>query len=84
VTGALHPDTLEEFLMPIRFWKKEDPNDMLYSRNMEPLHISTLEFGRDALDLKFPLKHGLAEAVPSFGRLVPLTLYYTIPSSQGI
>jgi len=40
---------------------------------MEPLHISTLEFGRDSLDRKFPLKHGLAKAVPSFGRLVPLT-----------
>jgi len=51
VNGALHLDTVEEFLMPIKFWKKEGPNDVLYSRNMETLHISTLEFERDALDL---------------------------------
>jgi hypothetical protein len=83
VTGALYLDPPEEFLMPIRVWKKEGSNDVLYSWKMEPVHISTLEFGRDYLDRKFPLKHGLAEAVPSFGRLVPLTFYYMIPPSQG-
>lgn len=74
VTGALHPDPLEEFLMPTKFWKKEGPNDVLYSRKMEPLHLSTLEFGRDSLDRKFSPKHGLTEEVPSLSRLVPLTL----------
>jgi hypothetical protein len=68
--------------MPTKFWKKEGPNDVLYSRKMEPLHFSTLEFGRDSLDRKFSPKHGLTEAVPSLSRLVPLTLY-TIPPSQG-
>ena len=28
------------------------------------------------MDRKLPVKHGLAEAVPTVGRLVPLTLYY--------
>lgn len=41
VTGALHLHSMEEFLMPIRFWKKERPNDVLHSRKMESLHIYT-------------------------------------------